>query len=212
MIRRSVRKAFRNVYWAPPQLPPPPCIFVPNHHGWHDGYVMYHAVTKLGLRSLDWIAEFDAFPLFAAVGGLPFPPRDASRRAATIRKTLNLMRAERRSLILFAEGTLHRPSTLMPFGKALELLADKALEAAVVPVGIRYEMAMHERPECHLMFGAPVERGPNLAYRTKLEVAHLLDLLEKKVRFEPEVFEVLASGTPDVNERLDMRRIPRFRK
>lgn len=208
MIRRSVRRAFHGVRWIPPAAPlPEPCVLVPNHHGWHDGYVMYVAATRLGLRFVDWIQEFDAFPLFAKVGGMPFPADDASRRAATIRQTIRLMRQEKRNLLLFAEGVLHRPPELMEFGRSLELVAEKT-GAATIPVAIRYEAGLHERPECFLQFGGPVEPGPNLAARTRLEVRALLDLSAVKIRHEPEAFSLLAAGTPDVNERWDMRRIP----
>lgn len=211
MIRRSVRRNFRNVYWAPPTLPAPePAIYVPNHHGWHDGYVMYLALSALGLRKPfhDWIQEYDAFPLFGRIGGMPFPADDAARRAATIRQTIRLMREEGRSLMLFAEGILHRPPELLPFGKSLELIANKVPEAAVIPVAIRYEHSVHERPECHLVFGEPLERGPDLPFRTRLAVKALLDRAAVRVAFEPESFKVLHAGTLDVNERMDMRRIP----
>lgn len=210
MIRRSVRRAFHTVHWTPPAAPlAPPAILVANHHGWHDGYLMYLAATQLGVRVVDWIAEFDAFPLFAKVGGMPFPPGDPAVRAATIRRTIRLMREDRRSLLLFAEGVLHRPSGLMPFGKALETVARAVPEARVVPVAVRYELSMHERPEAWLRFGAEVERGDDLAVRTRLAVAKGLDALAGEVRFQPEKFETLARGTLDVNERWDMRRFRR---
>ncbi len=208
MIRRSVRKSFRGVYWIPPAEPiPGPAIFVPNHHGWHDGYVMYHLVSALGLRTLDWIAEFDAFPLFARVGGMPYPPGDPGRRAATVKRTIRLMRTEGRSLLLFAEADLHRPPELLRFGKALETVARSVPGSTVVPVGIRYEMSLHERPECWVLPGRPVESGEGLAERTRWAVGALLDEIAVKVRFEPEAFQTLVRGTKDVNERMDMRRM-----
>lgn len=211
MIRRSVKARFRNVYWTPPSAPiQSPAIFVANHHGWHDGYLMYHLVTKLGARSLDWITEFGAFPLFAKVGGMPFPREDAVGRATTIRRTIRLMREEGRSLILFAESELHRPPMMFEFGKALETVASKVPGVAVIPVGIRYDMSIHERPEAILSVGAAVELGPDLARRTRLAVQARLDEIAAKLAIDPEGFEVLASGTPDVNERWDFRR-PRGR-
>lgn len=214
MIRRSVRKGFHNVLWVPPKLPiPEPAVFVPNHHGWHDGYVMYLALAQLGLKGYrDWIAEYDAFPLFGRIGGMPFPPGDPARRATTIRQTIRLMREEELSLMLFAEGTLHRPPGLLPFGKSLELVAGKVEKATVIPVAIRYELALHERPECFIVFGDPVERGPDLARRTRLEVAALLDTLAARRVTDPEAFRVLHAGTKDVNERMDMRNLPIFGK
>lgn len=208
MIRRAVRRSFHSVYWIPPTLPvSEPAIFVPNHHGWHDGYVMYLALSQLGLgRFHDWIQEYDAFPLFGKIGGMPFPQGDAGRRAQTIRHTIRLMREERRNLMLFAEGVLHRPPELMPFGKSLDLLIRQVPEATVYPVAIRYELAMHERPECFLLFGAPVEKGPDLRGRTRLEVSSLLDRIAAQRIVAPESFTLLHRGTHDVNERWDMRK------
>ena len=208
MIRRAVRRAFHTVWWNAPPTPPAPAILVANHHGWHDGYLMYLAATRMGLRVVDWIAEFDAFPLFAKVGGMPFPADDPSRRAATIKRTIRLMR-EGRSLLLFAEGTLHRPPGLMPFGKALETVARGVPGVRVVPTAIRYELSMHERPEAWLRFGPEVETGEGLAERARLAVAGGLDALAGEVRFSPERFERLARGTLDVNERWDVRRFGR---
>ena len=208
MIRRSVRKAFHTVHWSPPKgTPAAPAILVANHHGWHDGYLMYLAATALGVRVVDWIAEFDAFPLFGKIGGMRFPADDPAARAATIRRTIRLMREEKRSLLLFAEGTLHRPSGLMPFGKALETVARAVPEARIVPVAIRYELSMHERPEAWLRFGEEVARGDDLAARTRLAVAAGLDALAAELRFSPDRFETLARGTLDVNERWDVRRL-----
>jgi len=213
MIRRSVRKVFRNVYWRRPAAVAEPTIFVPNHHGWHDGYVMYLALAQLGLVGFhDWIQEYDAFPLFGKIGGMPFPADDPGRRAATIKTTIRLMRDEKRSLLLFAEGVLHRPPELMPFGKSLELLAKTVPNAQVVPVGIRYEHSLHERPEAYLWFADPVEAGPEIGRRTRLAVGKTLDRIAVSLATDPSVFEVLHAGTKDVNERMDMRNFARREK
>lgn len=207
MIRRSVRARFRRLYWIPPDVVVSPTIFVPNHHGWHDGYVMYHALTALNLRFHDWIAEYDAFPMFGKVGGMPFPENDLNRRTQTIRKTMRLMAQEKHSLLLFAEQHLHRGPQVWPMGRALELLAEKVPGVQVVPVAVRYDLSIHERPECYLKFGKPVEGGPDLPHRTRLALLTEMDRLETTLRLEPEVFQVLAKGTLDVNERWDVRRI-----
>ncbi|AIE84500.1 putative acyltransferase [Fimbriimonas ginsengisoli Gsoil 348] len=212
MIRRSVRRTFRGVYWQPPQLPVgEPAIFVPNHHGWHDGYVMYLALSQLGLRGFhDWIEEFDRFPLFGKIGGMPFPSDDPVRRAATIRRTIRLMKGDRRSLMLFAEGILHRPPELLPFGKSLDLLVKKVPDAVVIPVGIRYEHSMHERPEAFLRFGEPMEEGPEMSRRTRLAVAKQLDRIAVDLSVAPDRFQLLHAGTKDVNERMQLSKMPGF--
>lgn len=211
MIRRSVRQKFHNVWWIAPELSfPEPCVFVPNHHGWFDGYLMYHAVTRLGRVTLDWIAEFDAFPLFRFCGGMPFPADDPSARARTIRTTIRKMQRENVNLLLFAEGVLHRPPEVLTFGKSLDLVCKRVPEAKVVPVAVRYELSLHERPEAFIVFGEPLAAQGLKAEEVRLKVKSLLDLSAKQISFDRSRFEILAAGTPDVNERWDMRHIPRW--
>lgn len=201
MIRRSVRRQFRNVYyrldpyWENPS--PGPYIFVANHHGWHDGYLLFHLVSKLKTPSLDWIQEFASFPLFAHVGGMPFPANDATTRATTIRRTVRSMREEKRSLVLFAEGILHRGPDLLPFGSSLDFIRRHVPEALPVPVAIVYDYGKHERQEAFLNVGRP-----SLSPREDLE-----SLLNQTRSQLDEVWPILARGTPDVNERWYARRL-----
>lgn len=208
MIRRSIRRRFHNLYWIPPDFEVrTPAIFVPNHHGWFDGYVMFQVVTQLGIPTLDWIQEFDAFPLFAKVGGMPYPVNNPKRRATTVKRTIRLMREQQWSLLLFAEAHLHYPPDLLPFGKALETIAGKVPEAQIIPVAIRYEMAMHERPEAFVTFGKPISSGlPDLPSLVQSVVQAQLEETIAKIRLAKESFQILAKGTADVNERWDMRR------
>lgn len=208
MIRRSVRRSFRNVYWDGDWagLPNGPVVFVCNHHGWFDGYVMFHVVSALGKRSLDWIEEFGAFPLFRKVGGRPFPVGDAAARAKTVRETIRLMNTEGRSLVLFAEGVLHSPPDVWEFGKSLDLIARKVDGAEIVPVAIAYRMGLHERPEAYIRIGRSLGRGAAAAALAEDEVRRLLTSLDEDIRQE-RTFPILVDGTPSVNERWDMRRI-----
>lgn len=209
MIRRSVKQRFRKVYWIKPTFEmPEKVILVANHHGWHDGYIMYHVAQAVDRRILDWIEEFGAFPLFAKVGGMPFPAGDPAGRAETIRRTIRLMNDEGRSLILFGEGILHRPPELWTFGKSIELVAKKVPDARVIPVAIKYDASLHERPECFINLGSPLEPGPDLASRTRLRVKALLDELAVTMTHHPERLDVLVQGTQDVNERWDVRKSP----
>lgn len=201
MVRRSVRARFRGLYWHPPQaLPAGPVVFCCTHHGWFDGYVMLHVVTRLGKRCLDWIQEFDAFPLFAKVGGMPFPADDATIRAATIRQTIRLMNTEQRSLMMFESGVLHAPPEVFPPGKALELVVRKT-GAAVIPTAIHYEMSLHERPEAFVAFGEPLTGADEICERTHAVLVELLAATRDEARGPEPKFELLAAGTKDVNER-----------
>lgn len=214
MVRRTVRQRFRQVLWIPPRQPlAAPCIFVANHNGWHDGYLMYHLVKALGLPSLDWIEEFGAFPAFAAIGGMPFPNDDASARAKTIRSTIRLMKSQQASLVLFAEGRLHPGPGVLPLGKSLATVAKHVPQATVVPVAIRYRMGIHERPEAFMMVGVPVQSNGDPRDPTREALCATLVELDRHIaRLDvsgiTEGFQVLVDGTKDVNERWDVRRAP----
>lgn len=211
MIRRSVIKSFHTVYWKPPLAPlEAPVVFLCSHHSWHDGYLMFLAVSKLGIPTLDWIAEYDAFPLFAKVGGLPYPPNDPARRAGTARRTIRMLQ-EGWSLILFADGVLRRPDEPWEVGTAAPLIARQVPHAALVPVAIRCQLSMHQRPEAFLEFGEPLpwmdaraDRGAAIRQEAK---ARLSAMLSSPIGVLSD-WQVLQNGTLDVNERWDMRRIP----
>lgn len=206
MIRRSVRSRFRAVYWQPPILPPSPVILACSHNSWFDGYIMFHVATRLGLRCVDWIQEFEAFPLFAKVGGMPFPLDRPDVRTQTIRRTIRLMQQEKRSLVIFPEGVLHPSGEVLPFGKAVLTVA-RATNAPIIPVALVYEFALHERPEAFVGFGEPI--APDDADMAQDALVSLLAAIRNDARTRPESFERLVSGTRDVNERWDMRRRPR---
>ncbi|HWD40938.1 MAG TPA: lysophospholipid acyltransferase family protein [Fimbriimonas sp.] len=201
MVQRSLCKAFHNVWWNPPPTPlPQPCVLIANHHGWHDGYVLYHAIRVLNLPTVVWMEELEAFPPFKYIGGLTFPRENQGARTATIRRTVRLLRSGQANLALFPEGAMHRPPGLLPFTRALEFLCKKVQGLSIVPVGLRYEVSMHERPECFLSFGQPT-KDPEEA---RISVLKILEELESA---EPDGYELLLAGTKDVNERWDMRRL-----
>jgi len=199
MIRRSVRSRFHSVHWTPIGSPSAPAVFYANHHGWMDGYLMFHVVTKLGIRCLDWIEEFDAFPLFSRIGGMRFDKSNPGQRAGTIRKTIREMR-EGASLVVFPEGKLHRPPDVLPFGRAIETIAKNVPHVAFVPVGLLYEQSLHERPEAWIAMGASHDFESVEDCRDRV-----LFQLSRARESRDEGFALLVAGTPDINER---RRLP----
>lgn len=209
MIRRNVRARYYEVRWRPPaQLPECPILWVPNHHGWHDGYLMYLAVKALSVPTLDWIAEYDAFPLFGRIGGMPYPADDAAKRAATFRKTIRLMNEGGWSLLLFAERHLHPPPEILPFGRSISKICRAVPGSQVIPVAIYYEQSLHERPTAWIDFGRPInpedEEDPSAS--AQQAVTQLLAELRGSRWDTDKGFTTLLAGTRDVNERHGLNR------
>lgn len=206
MIRRSVRKSFRRVYIKDDSISTQsPIIFVVNHHGWFDGYLMYHVVSQLRKKSLDWIEEYDSFPLFRFVGGMPYPRNDTAKRVETVRKTIRAMKEEGKSLVLFAEGVLHDPPSVLKFGRSLELLCKKVPEAEIVPVSIRYDLSIHQRPTAKIWLGPNLKGTPEICEQSRQAIENQLTRIEAMSLSQ---FSVLVEGTPDVNERWSMKGLP----
>lgn len=114
LLRFDLRRAFRRVCWVgdwPPPLPNGPVIAYSNHHHFYDGHLAWLLFrATLERPPTLWMAEWDRFPFFGAVGAQPFPPDDASRRAATIRHTARRFRTEPQTvLVYYPAGTLHPP-------------------------------------------------------------------------------------------------------
>lgn len=203
MIRRSVRQRFRNVYWRTAQGSiPGPAVLYANHHGWMDGYLMFHLALRLDLVCIDWIEEFDTFPLFGFVGGVRFPKGDLKGRVAAVRRTIRELE-DRKSLVIFPEGVLHRPPSVLAFGKALSTIARHVPGATFAPVAIIQQMSLHERPEAWLSVG-PAHSFQSLDH-CRESLVRELEGLQHDIQSNT-TFEILVPGTPSVNERMSMKR------
>lgn len=200
MIRRTLRARFRTVYWNQPGAVQGPVILAANHHCWHDGYLMYALVKRLGLISVLWAEEYAAFPLFGKIGALPYPVGDAGARAVTLRHSLEAL-AQGRSLCVFAEGVLHTPPDVWPVGRAVPWLSRKS-GVPVLPLGFRVEMSMHERPEAWVCVGEPLPVGAD-----EQSIGQAIEFCLEQTRRAGVDWPILVQGTLDVNERWDVRKV-----
>ncbi len=164
LLQFDLRRAFQRVCWVgewPPALPEGPVIAYANHHHFYDG----HLAWLLFYRQLErpptlWMAEWDRYPFFAAVGAQPFPPDDPSRRAATIRRTAWRFRARPRTvLVYYPEGTLHSPDEgIRAFdASALERLARLYPDATWWPYAVHVTWWNEATPTALLTGGTPHE-------------------------------------------------------
>lgn len=165
MLRSDLRRAFRRVCWVgpwPPPLPDGPVIAYANHHHYYDGHLGWLLFQEhLNQSATLWMAEWDRFPFFGAVGAQPFPPDEPDRRAATLRRTARRFRSTPNTvLIYFPEGTLSAPDGgLAAFDTAvLQRLAGLYPEAQWWPVALHVTWRGHARPIA-LLSGGPAHEA-----------------------------------------------------
>lgn len=161
LLRYGLHRTFRRVYWIgnwPPELPDGPLIAYANHHHYYDGHLGWLLFQeRLGRSVTLWMAEWDRFPFFGAVGAQPFPSDDADRRAATLRRTARRFRSNPETvLIYYPEGELRAPDAgLGPFDPgALERLAALYPEAHWWPLATHVTWRGDARPVA-LLTGGP---------------------------------------------------------
>jgi len=152
----------------PPSLPDGPVIAYANHHHYYDGHLAWLLFQeRLDRPATLWMAEWDRFPFFGAVGAQPFPPNDASRRAATLRRTARRFRAVPSTVLIhYPAAELRPPEAGLP---ALESAALDRLDA-LYPQAQWWPFALHVTWRGHARPTAFLTGGP----------AHALDGRERQ--------------------------------
>lgn len=211
MMKRALQRAFRRVCWvgALPELPPStPVVLFANHHNFYDGYLAWLLTQRVLRRpSLTWMAEWDRFPFFGAVGALPFPPDDPHRRAATLRHTIRRFRADPDTiLVYFPEGALHRPDDgLLPIDADAFARLDHLLPKKLWwPVGIHTTWWGEARPTALLGSAAPYPTA------TGREAAHLEAAWHTVRTADPQQTRSLLEGRHSPDERWNLTFLRRF--
>jgi 1-acyl-sn-glycerol-3-phosphate acyltransferase len=160
LMQYDLHRFFRRVGWVgawPPDLPQTPLICYTNHHHFFDGHLAWLLLRRLGRSSTIWMAEWDRFPFFAAVGAQPFPPDDPSRRAATLRRTARWFRDDPSMvLVYFPTGALQPPEAGVDFEEErVHRIARLYPKAHWWPVALHVTWRGDARPTALLHGGAP---------------------------------------------------------
>jgi hypothetical protein len=180
LLRHDLRRSFRRVCWVgawPPALPDGPVIAYANHHHYYDGHLGWLLFQeRLGRSATLWMAEWDRFPFFGAVGAQPFPPDDPARRAATLRRTARRFRETPRTvLIYYPEGELRPPEDgIAPFDPdPLRRIARLYPEAQWWPLAVHVTWRGDARPTAFLT-GGPAHDADGREHERLAEHWHAL--------------------------------------
>lgn len=169
LLRHDLRRSFRRIAWVgshwPPALPDGPVIAYANHHHYYDGHLGWLLFDRhLDRPTTLWMADWDRFPFFGALGAQPFPPNDPTRRAATLRRTARRFRDTPSTvLIYYPEGALSSPDGgLAPFDtEARQRMARLYPEATWWPYAVHVTWRGDARPVALLTGGTPHDGGPD---------------------------------------------------
>lgn len=171
LMRYELRSSFRQIVWMSdvppgetPSLPPDqPVILYANHHHFYDGHLLWYLLEDvLDRPGTIWMNDWDSFPFFAAVGAQPFPPDDASRRSATVRRTARRFRERPTTIMVyFPEADLHAPAKgILPFEPdATKRLTRLYPEAWWWPVAVHVTSWGDKHPTACLRPGRPHRRA-----------------------------------------------------
>jgi 1-acyl-sn-glycerol-3-phosphate acyltransferase len=162
-----------------------PIILVSNHTSWWDTMVSVYLVPRR--MRLDGYAMMDEanlrkLPFFAKVGAFGVDLSGGGAARESLEYATSLLDRPGRLVWIYAQGR-ERASTKRPLGfrRGSAVIALAAPRAAVVPFGIRYEVAGTERPLLFLSFGEPLERASSVddeRARQEAGVTTLLDAMD----------------------------------
>ncbi len=201
-MRRSLRRAFRRVYWIgalPETAPDRPLLVYSNHHNFFDGYLMWLLADQvLGRFPLTWMRELEQYPFFKAAGAMTFPESDALARATTIRRTVALLREDpRHMLAYFPEGRIHNPEDgVESFDvRLLQILERQVPGLQFLPLAIHATWRGASQPVVLLTAGKT--SGTVLA-----NAADELNFLLQRLRTAPaDEYQTLLEGNKNLDEK-----------
>ena len=160
-ILRQFRKAFHGLYVLGPlpELDPSlPLLITPNHSTWWDGFFFYILNKRLWKRKgyLMMLEEqLSKYRFFSRIGAFGIEPGLARKSYDALRYSAAILRDPANALCIFPQGVL-RHSGVRPLefrrgvGHILKLFGG---DVNLLPLGIRCEFLIDQRPEAFFMAG-----------------------------------------------------------
>jgi 1-acyl-sn-glycerol-3-phosphate acyltransferase len=158
-ILRQFRKAFHGLYFLGPlpEIDPAlPLLITPNHSTWWDGFFFYILNKRVWKRKghLMMLQEqLSKYRFFSRIGAFGIEPGLARKSYEALRYSADVLRDPTNALCIFPQGVL-RYSGVRPLefqrgiGYILKLYGG---EVNLLPLGIRCEFLIDQRPEAFFM-------------------------------------------------------------
>lgn len=191
-----------------------PTILYANHTNWWDGFIAFQLTSKyLGVDDylmMD-ILQMKKYRFFKYIGVFSVDRSDAREGVDSVNYAVELLKGTKKHLWIFPEGMMqvqdHEP---IKFYGGITKIADKLGKVNLVPVSLRYEFIMEQRPEVFIKIGKPYITDNNIAdkksYTTYLQdklTADLLSLKHDVVTQNLEDYKIIFTGKHSRNKIVD---------
>lgn len=136
-----------------------PLILYANHSNWWDGFIAYY-LTNRYLKKDDYlmmdIEQMKKYSFFKYVGVFSVNRKVPADALSSVNYAAELLKDSEKCLWIFPQGDMvpqdRRP---LKFFSGINKIAEKTVSVNIVPVCLRYEFLMEQRPEVFISIGNP---------------------------------------------------------
>jgi chlorobactene lauroyltransferase len=189
-----------------------PTVLYANHSNWWDGFISYFLTTKY-FRADDYlmmdIRQMRKYRFFKYIGVFSVDRTNPREGVESINYACELLKSSTRHLWIYPQGIM-QPQDKRPlvFYSGISHIAEKLENVNLVPVCLRYEFMLEQRPEVFIKIGEPdiisgsVEK--DLTENLQNKFTKLLDGLRGEVTGgNTEGFTTIFTGISSRNKTVD---------
>ena len=190
-----------------------PSIIYANHSNWWDGLAAFYLSKKLwnidAYVMMD-IEQMQKYRFFKRIGAFSVNRNSAKEAIESVEYASSLLKNSTRVLWIFPQGEM-LPNDLRPikFYNGISKIAGKFGEVNLIPVTLRYEFLMEQRPEIFISIGKAkifnsVDDTKELTGILNNELVNELDALKNKIiNSELNGFKIILQGRQSRNKTVD---------
>lgn len=191
-----------------------PVILYANHSNWWDGFIAY-LLTAKRWKTDDYlmmdIEQMQKYSFFKYVGVFSVDRNDAKEAVHSIDYAVKILKNSNRFLWIFPQGLL-QPQDLRPlkFYPGIAKIAEKLGSVNLLPVTMRYEYTLEQRPEVFIKIGEPDITDNNTSfskdytnYLQEKLIAGLDKLKELVINQKFDEFKIIFKGKNSRNKAVD---------
>lgn len=190
-----------------------PSIIYANHSNWWDGLIAFYLSRTIWNIDAYVMMDFEQmkkYKFFRRIGVFSVNRENPEEAAQSVNYAVNLLKNSNRVLWIFPQGIM-QPNDFRPitFYKGVSKIANDSGEVNLIPIALRYEFLMEQRPELFISIGKVNRNNPgedikNLTLQLNNLLLTELELLKANVTgLELENFNTILQGKNSRNKTLD---------